>query len=344
MVGVGGRPFGIAETPMGAGSLSPRRPAGWGSFAPGPVSRWPVPSRPALGETLAGGGRTCSPRRARGGSDQRGPRRGAARRVLGTGSLGGRGDRGGGPRDGGSLRQPRGQRRGRVRPAARAHPGLGPADMGRVVGLAGRPGVSPDGRWLYATSGCRRRGSPGSAGPALPAHRRADEVAAVPGPDVPGTLTVVSSAGGPARPGRGASGGRAGAGAGDHVRGRPGGLGDRRASDALLGSSAALLHGDPVRALIARARVGEAPVGLALVDHGGRIVVADSNRFLARGRHQQPRGGQRWCRTGREAGAGGPAPGRPVPRRDSARTGRAHAPGHQLASGQVELANVAGLP
>ena len=51
----------------------------------------------------------------------------------------------------------------------------------------------------------------------------------------------------------------------------------------MLGFSAARLRSDPARALIARVWVGEAPVGLALVDHGGRIVVADSNRFLAPG-------------------------------------------------------------
>lgn len=32
-------------------------------------------------------------------------------------------------------------------------------------------------------------------------------------------------------------------------------------------------------------RVGEAPVGLALVDGGSRIVVADSNRFNRNGQH-----------------------------------------------------------
>jgi 6-phosphogluconolactonase (cycloisomerase 2 family) len=52
-----------------------------------------------------------------------------------------------------------------------------------------------------------------------------------------------------------------------------------RESDMLLGFSAARLLDDPGHALIARAEVGEAPVGLALVDGGQRIVVADSNRF-----------------------------------------------------------------
>jgi DNA-binding beta-propeller fold protein YncE len=54
-----------------------------------------------------------------------------------------------------------------------------------------------------------------------------------------------------------------------------------RGSDFLLGFSAARLLSDPAHALIARVRVGAAPVGLALVDNGTRIVVADSNRFSA---------------------------------------------------------------
>jgi DNA-binding beta-propeller fold protein YncE len=52
-----------------------------------------------------------------------------------------------------------------------------------------------------------------------------------------------------------------------------------RGSDMLLGFSASRLRGDLAHALIARAAVGEAPVGLALVDSGQRVVVADSNRF-----------------------------------------------------------------
>ena len=52
-----------------------------------------------------------------------------------------------------------------------------------------------------------------------------------------------------------------------------------RGSNTLLGFSTALLRSHPARSLIARVGVGEAPVGLALVDHGRQIVVADSNRF-----------------------------------------------------------------
>jgi len=40
---------------------------------------------------------------------------------------------------------------------------------------------------------------------------------------------------------------------------------------------------DPAQSIVASVRVGEAPVGLALVDGGTRIVVANSNRFGAPG-------------------------------------------------------------
>jgi 6-phosphogluconolactonase (cycloisomerase 2 family) len=50
-----------------------------------------------------------------------------------------------------------------------------------------------------------------------------------------------------------------------------------RGSDALLGFSAVKLRTDPRHALIARVMVGEVPLGEAFVNHGTRIVVADSN-------------------------------------------------------------------
>jgi len=52
-----------------------------------------------------------------------------------------------------------------------------------------------------------------------------------------------------------------------------------RESDQLLGFSAGALRRDPSHALIAAVGVGEAPVGLAIVDGGRDVVVADSNRF-----------------------------------------------------------------
>ncbi len=56
-----------------------------------------------------------------------------------------------------------------------------------------------------------------------------------------------------------------------------------RGSDMLLGFSSSRLRGDPAHSLIARVEVGEAPVGLALVDGGQRVVVADSDRFGQQG-------------------------------------------------------------
>ncbi len=58
-----------------------------------------------------------------------------------------------------------------------------------------------------------------------------------------------------------------------------------RASNSLLAFSASRLLTNPTTALLATVKVGSAPVGLALFDHGARIIVADSNRFNARGAH-----------------------------------------------------------
>ena len=49
-------------------------------------------------------------------------------------------------------------------------------------------------------------------------------------------------------------------------------------SNALLGFSTAKLLSDPGHALLARVAVGQSPLGLALISHGSRIVVADSNK------------------------------------------------------------------
>ena len=50
-----------------------------------------------------------------------------------------------------------------------------------------------------------------------------------------------------------------------------------RESNTLLGFSASKLRSDPAHALIARVQVGQSPIGLAPVDGGARIVVANSN-------------------------------------------------------------------
>jgi DNA-binding beta-propeller fold protein YncE len=129
------------------------------------------------------------------------------------------------------------------------------------VGLA----VSPDGRWLYATSEVSRQGNPQSE---------------------KGTLTVISVARAETDP---AASVAATVPAGcNPVRVITSADGREvwvtaRASDDLLCFSAAALQADPSRALVAIVRVGEAPVGLMLVRNGSLVVVADSNRFGAAG-------------------------------------------------------------
>jgi DNA-binding beta-propeller fold protein YncE len=130
------------------------------------------------------------------------------------------------------------------------------------VGLA----VSPDGRWLYATSELAR---------AAPVSARSQ-----------GTLTVIDLRRAETDP---AASVVATVDAGcSPVRVITSADGSviwvtARESDRLLGFSAARLLTDPARSLIASVEVGEAPVGLALVDGGSRIVVADSDRFSASG-------------------------------------------------------------
>lgn len=57
-----------------------------------------------------------------------------------------------------------------------------------------------------------------------------------------------------------------------------------RASDRLLAFSAAKPRADPAHALLASIRVGAAPVGVAAAADGN-LMVADSNRFEAKGAH-----------------------------------------------------------
>jgi DNA-binding beta-propeller fold protein YncE len=126
-----------------------------------------------------------------------------------------------------------------------------------VVGLA----MSPDGRTLYATRAVRRGG----------------EVQAR-----PGTLDVIDVARAEQHP-QTAVVAHVEAGC-DPVRVAATPDGNTvwvtaRASDALLGFSAARLAEAPSRALERVVRVGEAPVGLALIDGGRRIVVMNSDRF-----------------------------------------------------------------
>lgn len=130
------------------------------------------------------------------------------------------------------------------------------------VGLA----VSPDGRWLYATSEAERSArvtatTPGTLTVIDLRRAETDPAASV--------VATVDAGCSPVRVITSADGGVVWVTA--------------RGSDRLLGFSAARLRTDPARSLIASVEVGEAPVGLALVDGGRRIVVADSNRFSASG-------------------------------------------------------------
>ncbi len=150
--------------------------------------------------------------------------------------------------------------------------GFGPADfVGTIpvglapVGLA----VSPDGRWLYATSEVALGARPS---PGLPGGEGTLTVISLRRAETDPTASVVSTV-------------QAGCGAVRVITSADGGVVwvTARESDRLLGFSAPRLRTDPARALIASVKVGEAPVGLALVDDGTRIVVADSNRFQASG-------------------------------------------------------------
>ena len=154
--------------------------------------------------------------------------------------------------------------------------GFGAADyVGRIplgqaaVGMA----ISPNGRYLYATSELapQRGSAEGQPGSITRQH---------------GTLTVIDLPRAETHP---ASSVVATVDAGcQPVRVITAADGSQvwvtaRASDDLLCFSAARLVSDPARALVAVVRVGEAPVGLAAVDGGALIVVADSNRFGAGG-------------------------------------------------------------
>jgi len=145
--------------------------------------------------------------------------------------------------------------------------GFGPADFVSMIPVGNAPvgmAISPDGRWLYVTS---------------------EVMAGEPAGNV-GTLTVVSVARAEANPS--ASVVATVAAGCNPVRVITSADGREvwvtaRASDDLLCFSAAALRTDPGRALVAIVRVGEAPVGLMLVRNGSLVVVADSNRFGARG-------------------------------------------------------------
>lgn len=130
------------------------------------------------------------------------------------------------------------------------------------VGMA----LSPDGRWLYATSeiatrplhpGLGYRGSHGTLSVISIATAERDPADAV--------VATVSAHCSPVRVALSPDGSTVWVTA--------------RGDNQLLAFSATRLRNDPKHALLAAVRVGEAPVGLAVVGRGRAIVVADSNRF-----------------------------------------------------------------
>jgi len=158
---------------------------------------------------------------------------------------------------------------------------LGAIPLGQAaVGMA----VSPDGRWLYATSevavpGQHPVGLTGAAGckGGVQGTERGES---------PGTLTVISLPRAETDPAHSVV---ATVDAGyQPVRVISSADGTQvwvtaRASDDLLCFSVARLTSDPARALEAITRVGSEPVGLATAQGVAVIVVADSNRFGASG-------------------------------------------------------------
>ena len=158
---------------------------------------------------------------------------------------------------------------------------VGAIPLGQAtVGMA----VSPDGRWLYATSeGAVASQHPVSFG--SPGGCQGHVPGTVPG-EPPGTLTVVDLSRAETDPARSVT---ATVDASvQPVRVVTAADGSQvwvtaRGSDDVLCFSAARLAGDPAHALVAAVRVGSEPVGLAAVRGGTLLVVADSNRFAATG-------------------------------------------------------------
>ena len=155
--------------------------------------------------------------------------------------------------------------------------GFGPADFVGTVPLGTAPvglAVSPDGRWIYATSE--------SAHGAATAKAASEPSTGQPD----GTVTTIDLRQAETRPASAvASTVPAGCSTVRVVTSADGTVVwvTARGSDTVLGFSAAALRTDPAHALLARVQVGEAPVGLALSGDGKRLVVADSDRFNAKG-------------------------------------------------------------
>ena len=146
--------------------------------------------------------------------------------------------------------------------------GFGPADFAGTIPAGRAPvglAISPDGRWLYATSELEA-GATSLRGPGTLSVISIRRARTAPADSVLASVTagcqpvrVILSAGGMIA------------------------WVTARGSDALLAFRAGALRTDPTRSLAADIRVGEAPVGLALAARGTRLVIADSDRFAASG-------------------------------------------------------------
>lgn len=124
--------------------------------------------------------------------------------------------------------------------------------------------VSSDGRWLYSTSELARErpASSGEPGSGILSVISVAEAGREPGHSIVATVSAECS---PVRVALSPDGSVAWVTA--------------RESDELLAFSTSRLIHHQKDALLAAVRVGEAPVGLVLVDGGRYVVVADSNRF-----------------------------------------------------------------
>jgi DNA-binding beta-propeller fold protein YncE len=285
MVGLQGA-FGVAVTPDSrwvfvAGSGSVEVLHATGSLAPVLVRSIPVTSGSPLGETISRDGRYLLAADATGAvviSVAR-AEQGAADAVLGTLAAPASAGGGGGaievavsPDDRYAFVTLEGSQRAAVFNLAKAlADGFGPADYVGSIPLELAPvgiTVSPDGRWLYATSEDRTQGGARGTAPdtgtlSVINLRRAETDPAA------SVVATVNAGCEPVRVITSADGSEVWVTA--------------RASDDLLCFAAARLATDPATALVAITRVGEAPVGLAAVRGGSLVVVADSNRFQQSG-------------------------------------------------------------
>ncbi len=137
--------------------------------------------------------------------------------------------------------------------------GFGPSDLVGTIRMGVAPvgmAISPDGRFLYATSEVATPSGQEGTLTTVDLHRA----------EVDPSRSVVSTVWAGCSPVR-------------VVATKSSVYVTARGSDDLLEFSAPALASHPASALVGKVAVGEAPVGVALVEHGTRIVVADSNRF-----------------------------------------------------------------